>query len=226
MPRLDRGRLHEVHAAAADWAAATAFALALRGLPQDGALFLIRMAGRQRQSPNLYGEGLIGLGVTTGEVVLVHAASETELLRAGLDAVRCPGIAAVVLETRGNLPGYDLTASRRLALAAERSRVAAVMLRGDARPRPSAAHTRWDVRSAPSAPLPGQAPGWPAIEASLLRRRGGPGGQRWRLEWDCDDECFRETLLTPGADSPALPGAVVPLAGLRTGAAGSEPRAA
>src|SRR3546814_8123632 len=71
-----------------------------------------------------------------------------------------------------------------------------------AEPMPSAADTRWQVRAAPSQALEANAPGHAALEIELLRRRAGPAGMRWRVEWNRDECIFRE---------PALSGAVVSL---------------
>ncbi|MFC3174966.1 hypothetical protein ACFOD9_11970 [Novosphingobium bradum] len=237
IPGLEPGRLHEVHAESAHRAAALAFALAqVGGPPASGPLFLIHSRGRTRWArAMLHGDGLARLGLDPARLTIVAAADGggkgtaggtargNGLLRAGLDAARCPALAGVVIESAGRLPAYDLTASRRLALAAERSGGRVVVLRIDAEPRPSAAFTRWTIASAPSLALAGEAPGEPALVARLDRRRGAAAGQEWRLEWDSDHGFFRPLPATPaGPASPApaaLPGAVVPLAGLRTGTA-------
>jgi protein ImuA len=100
------------------------------------------------------------------------------------------------------MPELDLTASRRLSLAAEKSGVPLLLLRMNAEPVPSAAETRWRVAAAPSHALPGNAPGMPCFDVELLRCRSRPAGQSWRLEWDRDRKLFRDA---------ALPGAVVPV---------------
>ena len=111
-------------------------------------------------------------------------------------------LGALIVEAHGKCAGLDLTASRRLALAVEQSGVTLLMLRLEAEPVPSAADTRWAVSAAESSALDANAPGPPMFEIELLRRRAGPSGMRWRLEWDRDQSIFRE---------PALPGAMVSL---------------
>lgn len=217
LPLLQAGYLHEIHARGDDWAAASAFALSGIARDRAGTILCLRIAEQSSFRTVSYGDGLAGLGIEPGRLVIVEAANALELLRAGLEGARCPGIAGVVLESWGRFAEYDLTASRRFGLAAERSKLPVLLLRGEAEPRSSSAQTRWAIGSAPSTALPGRAPGLPVIEAELLRQRGGPAGMRWRLEWDAEHGCFREA---------AMPGTVVPLPLLRTGEEGGRSRAA
>lgn len=218
LPRLSSAQLHEIHAAGEDWASALLFALtsidALSGKP------ILFMRTRRRGSVTVpCGEGLGALGIDPARLVIVDARDGAGLLRAGLDAARNSGPAAVLLESWGPFREYDLVASRRLILAAESSRIPVVMLRGDAEPRTSAAHTRWTVAGAPSAPLEMGAPGSPTLLVELVRRRGGPAGQRWRLEWNQEHGSFRERTLDldvdPGSGAAALSGSVVSFPAMR-----------
>ena len=220
-PALARGHVHEIHASLADWAAALGFALGGFGCAgmEDGPLVLVRARRGAAKGLRLYGEGLLALGMDPARLLIVEAQDGRDMLRAGLEAARSPRLAGVVLESWGALPDYDLTASRRLVLAAERSGAGVALLRGDAPPRASAAHTRWAIHALPSSPLAAQASGMPAIDAELQRRRGGPAGMRWRLEWDKDHGIFREAISSP-VPSPAIAppsGAVVPFPALRAG---------
>jgi protein ImuA len=174
-----------------------------------------------------YSEVEAGLGIDPARLVIVDAPDELGVLRAGLEAARCPQVATVLLEAEGRFAAYDLTASRRLALAAERNRNRVIVLRLDAEPRASAAQTRWALASAPSLPLEAGAPGWPALDAELLRWRGGAAGERWRFEWDEQDGGFHgpiEPAPLPRLVVPAVRGGAGPAgAGADTAA---EPRAA
>jgi protein ImuA len=216
-PALSRGHLHEIHAGLADWAAALGFALGGFGAEAERPLMLVRAPRGLARSLRLHGEGLLALGIDPARLLIVEAGDERDMLRAGLDATRSPHLAGVVLESWGALPLYDLTASRRLVLAGERSGVGVAVLRGDALPRASAAHTRWAIRALPSAPLPARSSGMPAIEAELQRQRGGAAGMRWRMEWDKEHGIFRAeaALLQPTLTPPS--GAVVPFPALRAG---------
>lgn len=214
---LAAGRLHEIHVRGADHAAALAFALCSTAERPQNAVW-VHSANRARFRTHPGGHGLAQIGWNPANLLIVDARNEQDLMRAGLEAARCPGVDLVVLETAGRCAGYDLTASRRLALAVERVRTGMIVLRRDADPRPSAAYTRWAVASAPSHALEADAPGSPAIEAELLRWRGGAAGQRWRFEWDGDHGTFRDARThTP------VSGALVPLFRMRDHADGSQP---
>ena len=143
--------------------------------------------------PDLYGPGLAAHGLDPSRLVLVRAPRDAEILWAMEEGLRAPGIAAVVGEV-GTLPAV---ASRRLQLAAERSGIAAFLLRrwrdgGQAareRNLPNAAVTRWRIAALPSQPpsIPSPAP-----TLTLPRLRGrewegvgwgaGVGRARWRVE--------------------------------------------
>jgi protein ImuA len=210
---LARGRVHELFAAETEDASSTtgfAAMLALRTVGQKGPIFWLRSDEAGRRGGHLYAPGLAELGGEPDGLVLGQAPDARALLKSAADAARCPGLKALVVECWGKCPELDLTASRRLSLAAEQSGVTLFLLRLDAEPMPSAADTRWAVSAAPSRALEAYAPGLPSLGIELLRRRAGPSGMRWRLEWDRDQIIFRE---------PAYPGAVVPLPAGRQAAA-------
>jgi len=211
---LARGRVHELFAAEAeDGPSAAGFAamLALRAVGRHSPIFWLRTDQAERRGGVIHGPGLAELGGDPDVLVLGQAPDAKALLRAAADAARCPGLGALVVECLGKCPELDLTASRRLALAAEQSGVTLFLLRLEAGPLPSAADTRWSVSAAPSRALEADAPGPPMFELEMLRRRAGPSGTRWRLEWDRDQIIFRK---------PAYPGAMVPLPAGRPAAAG------
>jgi len=202
------GCVHELFAADADDAGSVAgLGVGLAWRARRGRRLLwLRSDESQRRSGAAYAPGLAELGLDPGAWILGRMPDETALLKAATDALRCAALGAVVIECRGNPRVLDLTASRRLALAARDSGVTAFLLRGDATPVPSAAETRWAVRSAASRALAANAPGLPMFEVELLRRRAGPAGMVWRMEWDRDVRVFREP-----APEKAASGAVVSL---------------
>ena len=202
---LARGRVHELFALEADDAASAAgFAamLALRAGRQGAPVLWLRTDDAARRGGRLYAPGLAELGSDPDALIVGQAPDPVALLRGAADAARCGGLPALIVECWGKCPALDLTASRRLALAAEGTGTTVIMLRADAEPVPSAAETRWSVRAAGSNGLEADAPRLPLFEIELLRRRAGPAGSRWRMEWDRDRCEFRE---------PALPGDLVPL---------------
>lgn len=201
---LARGRLHELFGGIEDEGAAAGLTLILaRQVAGDAPLLWLRTAAAGRVGGMPYGPGLAALGVAPEQLVIGVMADDAMLLRAAVDALRCPALGALVIELRGKAPLLDLTASRRLALAAEGSGVTALMLRLDGDPVPSAADTRWRVTAAPSVPLPGNGPGMSAFDLALVRRRAGRDGLRWRLVWDSGRAMFDETpedILGDGRD--------------------------
>lgn len=217
---VTRGRLHEIFAETSDDAgsaagfAAMLAALAMRQAASAGGVTTIwlREQAAQARSGCLHAPGLAELGLDPGRMILGVLDDPTALLRVAGDVVRCAGVDVAVVELWRSPRVLDLTATRRLAVAAEQSGVTVLMLRAEAEPTPSAAQTRWSVASASAAPLEADAPGFPTLDLHLLRQRAGPSGLGWRVEWNRDQGQFRE---------PALPGAVVPLSQRRSLAAGS-----
>lgn len=202
------GCTHEFFAAdALDGASAAAFAalVALRS-GGDAPLLWLRTVDAGRRTGHIYAPGIAELGGDPGRLLLVETADPKMLLACANDAVRCAGSAAVIVESWGKFPLLDLTAGRRLTLGARDAGTTLLMLRLNAAPTPSVAETRWHIVAAPSRELEANAPGAPAFDLELLRWRGGPAGTRWRLDWDKDEQAFRDA---------ALSGAVLPLAARR-----------
>lgn len=202
---LARGRIHEVYAAEGDdLASAAGFAVGVATcMTHPGKTVLwLRVQRSVRQGGVVQARGWTELGGAPGLGLMGLVPDTKALLRAGVDALRCAALGAVIVEGFGAMRELDLTASRRLALAAERSSVPLVLLRHDATPVPSAAQTRWQVTAAPSHALPGNAPGVPTFDVTLLRQRSGPCGLDWRLEWDRDRRIFREATLSGAMVSP------------------------
>lgn len=207
---LERATLHEVFASADDAGAGTAFALLLGLLGcSDKPIMWVREARCRSLSGRLYPPGLAELGARPEKLFLVETADARATLRAAADIVRCGEVGTAIIEQWGRAAMFDLTASRRLVLAAERSGVTALLLRIDATPEPSAARTRWSVAAAPSASSDAELLGHPAFDVTLLRHRGGAPGFDARVEWNRDRRCFGE---------PPLSGAGLPLVAGGTGA--------
>lgn len=213
---LAKGRLHEVFADdPEDSASAAGFAmmLALRASGTTKPVLWLRQEAAERRQGRLHAPGAAEIGLDPARLILAVADDMALLLKAANDGVRCGGLGAVVIEPYRAARAIDLTVSRRLSLAAERSGVTAFLLRTDAEPAPSAARTRWSVRAGASMFLPADAPGMPAFDINVLRHRGGPDGFAWRVEWNRDQCSFREAPFS---------GAVLPLPASRPVAAGAR----
>jgi protein ImuA len=223
---LALGRMHEIFAEADEVGSCAGFA-ALVGLRAGEArsgtgapLLWLRTEAAQTKTGRLHATGLGELGLDPAAVLLGLVPDEAALLHAAAEATRCAGLGALIVECWGPMRGLDLTASRRLMLAAEGSGVTVLVLR--ILPRlhfqPSAADTRWRVAAAPSTALEADAPGAPMFDLELLRRRAGPPAGPWRVEWDRDRSSFREPIDVGLARTP-LSGPVLPLVAGRTPAA-------
>jgi protein ImuA len=93
----------------------------------------------------------------------------------------------VIGEIWGDPRMLDFTATRRLAVAAERSGTPCWLVRLGGIANLSGARMRWRIASAPSLPnaLDPRAPGTPAWDADLFRARGFAPG-RWSVAHDAD----------------------------------------
>ncbi|SON53865.1 hypothetical protein HDIA_0324 [Hartmannibacter diazotrophicus] len=223
---LRRDGLHEIFAAGSgDTGAAFGFAAALAARltasPRDiREIVWIRQEFGALEAGDLYAPGLAALGLDPARLILVTLRDPLAALRAGIEALRCTALAGVVIELWGEPKALDLTATRRMALAAQSSAVPALLLRPGGTPAPSAAETRWQVAALPSRPAPANAPGLPAFEITLLRQRAGVAGRTWRVEWNRDRQSFRPAapLSRPVVPVPVRrPAAAEPIPFARTG---------
>lgn len=194
---LVRGGCHEFLPAPADAGCHGFVASVLSGLPPGPILWCrLRDKGDPLASADMpYGPGLAALGLDPGRLILVRPSSADDALWTLEEALRCPGLSAVVGD--GVMPGP--VAGRRLQLAAEDGGALGILILPPlGRPPPSTALTRWHVASLrdPPAHAEGGRPRW---LVSLLRARGGGSG-RWEVAWDDTAFCLR--LAQPLADGP------------------------
>jgi len=183
--------LHEIAAAHGD-AAGVAFAVKLIG-QRPGPVLWCRSRRTALETGDPYGPGIVGLGLSPDRLILVEAAKPAELLWAMEEGVRTKGLAAVVAD--GVMP--NLTASRRLQLAAEAGGGLVFMLATGRQSAPSTALTRWFAASAPSRPE-ADGPGRPCWTIELWRCRGGGRPQDWMVEWD--NAALSMSVVSPMAD--------------------------
>lgn len=223
---LARGRLHEVFAEEAEAGSGAGFAALLALRAGMGRPFLwLRTEAAQERSGRLHAGGLGELGFDPATLLLALVPDEAALLHAAAEAARCAGLGAVLVECQGPMRGLDLTASRRLMLAAEASGATLFLLRIAAEPAPTAADTRWRAAASPSIALEAEAPGTTTFDIELLRRRAGPPAGPWRVEWNRDRQYFQEPGLQQPEDQATrtpLPRPVLPAAAGRAAALAGE----
>ena len=197
--RLDA--LHEVAGAGSDMAdecAATLFLAGIAARAWGPVLWVVRRR-------DLFAPGLSQSGLDHKRLLYAEAADDDELLAVMEEGLRHRGLGAVIGEARR----ADMTATRRLQLAAEGGRTIALLLRRPAREGadpfrvPSAAITRWRVACAPSTPLPVEGVGRPRWMLELVRQKGGESFQQ--LVEACD-ETGRCALPAALADRTAAAG--------------------
>ena len=220
-----RGQLHEIFASdAEDNGSAAGFTamLALCAAQSRKKTLWLRTLDAPRRGGRFNSVGLAELGGDPATLIMAVAPDDTVLLRSAADALRCKGFGSVIIECWGSPAILDLTASRRLTLAARQAGVTAFMLRLGAQEQPSTADTRWSVQSAPSVPLEANAPGHPVLDVTLLRQRSGPAGKHWRMEWNRDQRSFQEpTGIAHYGNSLAA----APVSGAMVSVSASEPAA-
>lgn len=176
---LPLGCLHAV--TGDEGGAATAFAAALLGrlaTARAPALWVLR--GR-----DLHAAGLAAYGLTADRLIAVRAARRSDALWVMEEGLRCGALSAVL----GEIGGVDLTASRRLQLAAEASGVTGFLLHTEKWPgerrlpeSASVAVTRWRLVAAPSRVAEEPGVGAARWRVTLERCRSGRPGA-WVLEW-------------------------------------------
>ncbi|MHB1060073.1 MAG: ImuA family protein [Rhodanobacter sp.] len=173
---LPTGCLHEILGSAQD-GAATGFCLAvLSRLMRPGGAGGARPVLWCARHIDLYGPGLAAWGIDPGRLILVETAKPADLLWTMEEGLRCAGLMAVV----GEIDRLDLTAGRRLQLAAEAGGVTGLVLRHSAWTRAdgaSATTSRWRVSTRPRI-----GPGPACWRVELLRYRGGRP-RDWQVEW-------------------------------------------
>lgn len=195
--------LHEVVAWPGQAGAAVGFGLAfaaqtLASAP-DAMVLWVREAAATAETGHAYGPGLATLGLSPTRLVIARVRTQIEALRATLEGARCAALSAVILETVG---AVDLTASRRLKLAAEKSGVAVVLIRLTNPTAPNAVQVRWSVRAVPAL-RKRDGKKCATFEVCVLKHPAGLADRSCIVEWDNDRRCFTETLSFPVAAIPA-----------------------
>lgn len=121
-------------------------------------------------------------GLPAKDLIHVEAREARDALWAMEEGVRCSSLSAVVGELWGDPRALDFTATRRLAVASERSGTPCWLVRLGGNANLSGARMRWRIESAPSLanPLDPRSAGAPVWNAQLFRARGSVPG-RWSI---------------------------------------------
>ena len=199
---LARASFHEIAAAGESaMALASGFVLALASRARDSrALVWIGEDMGLVENGAPYGPGLDDFGLAPERLVTVAAAKPRDVLWAVEEALHCRAVGAVIGEIR-SADRLDLSASRRLSLAAGHRNACAFLLCAARGTDASAAVTRWTVAPVPSR-TSAAGPGPPRLLVHLTRNRRGPVGS-WLLEWKSVERRFdlAPPLSQPVADA-------------------------
>jgi len=176
--RFPTGKLHEFIAATPQQAAVSV------GFISTLAAALMEKGGDAiwiTKKRKIFPPGLSAFGIQPHRVIFCDVRSEKHLLWATEEALGCNGLSAVITETAD----ITYTASLRLQLAIDESRVTGFLLRQMTRPpQPIASAARWRISAARShSPIPRLIRvGYPSWTIHLEKVRNGRPGS-WQLEW-------------------------------------------
>jgi protein ImuA len=162
--------------------------------PRDGGWAGFLLAQIDRGKPVLWVQDRMAIlesgrvhppGMGGIDLIHVEGRDARSALWAMEEGVRCSALSTVIGELSGDPAALDFIATRRLAVASERSGIPCWLVRLGGNANLSGARMRWRVASSPSLPNPfdPRAPGVPVWDAELFRARGSPPG-RWSLAHD------------------------------------------
>ena len=190
---LAAARLHEIAPPAArDAGAVIGFALALATRAQGGRqrhTLWIQTDHAAGEAGNLYGPGCDLFGLPAPHLLILKVPRPIDALWAMEEALKSRALASVVAELPADAPLADLTATRRLTVAAREGEGFALLLRHRPSLLTSSAETRWEVAALPGKPDRFGGLGRTAFVLSLVKNRCGPTG-RFVVAWDHHDRIF------------------------------------
>jgi protein ImuA len=159
--------------------------------PRDGGWAGFLLAQLDSEKPLLWVQDRMAIlesgrvhppGLPLQNLIHVEARDARDALWTMEEGVRCGALSWVIGELWGDPKVLDFTATRRLAVASERSGVPCWLVRLGGTPNLSGARMRWRIASAPSFLnlLDERAPGLSSWDAELFRARESPPG-RWSI---------------------------------------------
>ena len=205
------GALHELAPTAPGHLAAASGFPAAAAARTCGEVLWIATDFAMGEGAGPYGPGLDLFGLPLARLLVLRVPRPADVLGAMEDALRCRALGCVIAELTGEGAEADLTATRRLVLAAregvsDRVSGLGLLIRHRAPAEPSAAATRWEIAAAPSLPdrLGGLSGGLgrTRFDLSLRKNRRGPSG-RWIIEWDHHERAF-QSAVPVGVAAPAF----------------------
>jgi protein ImuA len=202
---LALGALHELAPASElQLGAAFGFGLAIAALAAAGGreVLCIQTDYAALEAGTPYGLGLDRLGLSMDRLLILRVAHPRDALWAFEEALKCPALAAVLAELPEEGAAADLTATRRLSLAAQAGGGLGLLLRHRPCPQASGAMTRWQVAAAPSRPDRFGGLGGTSFDLALQRNRRGRCG-RWITGWNHDERTFVPQALSLGVAETA-----------------------
>ncbi len=235
---LNLGGLGEIRCAAtADAGAAAGFVAALLArMGGAGPVLWIGAPQAFAEGGRPHAPGLARLGFDPVRLLLACPPRLADALWIAGEAARVAALAAAVLEVRGNPRALDLTATRRLAMAARAAARPVLLLRQAGDGEASAASWRLCVTSAPASPprlLAASAletafeagVGPLAFAVTIEKLRGGaPVAASFMMEWNADERAFAD--IVPSGRAAAAGPLAEPLSGAGAAAPVHRPHCA
>jgi protein ImuA len=193
------GAVHEVAPSAPlHFGGAAGFALALAVRAEAGNagknILWIQSDFAGHEAGQLYGPGLALFGLSLERLLVLRVSRPVDALWAMEEALKCRALATVITEMTEEGAAADLTATRRLALAARDGGVLGLLLRHRTSSEPSATVTRWEISAATSQPDAFGGLGRTAFNLLLSKNRRGPTGS-WIVTWDQHERTFSPLSL-------------------------------
>lgn len=189
--------LHEVSPTTMrDIGSAVGFAFALAARAGDGRrnTLWIQTDFAAVENGDIYAPGCDLFGLPARQFLLLKVSHPRDALWAMEEALKCRALASVIAELPNDGAIADLTATRRLTLAAREGGGFGFLLRHRPSPFASAAETRWSIAAAPSRPDQFGGMGRTAFTLSLTKNRRGPTGC-WPVAWNYHDCVFSALSL-------------------------------